>query len=169
MKSWQKIFTFLGRISISLLFILSAINKIMDWQESEHTLNNLLLDWQSYSSFSEPLQNFFNTLLEWNSLLLVLMVVIQLVGGFLVFLGMKVRSGAFLLLFFLIPTTLLFHHFWFMTEPQKEIELILFFKNVAIGGGLFYVLAFGAEGPKSKSSSSGKGAKPSSSSDPSKK
>jgi putative oxidoreductase len=153
MKGWQKVLIFFGRILISLFFILSAFDKILDWQETEHSLNNLLIDWQSYSSFSQPLQNCFSTLLDWIPLFLIFMVSIQIIGGLLLFLGIKVKLGAFLLLFFLFPATLLFHHFWFVSGSQKEIELILFLKNMAIGGGLLYVLAFGSEGSKGKSPS----------------
>lgn len=156
MNKWQKTLTFLGRIFISLFFILSAIHKSFQWQETEHSLTNVLLNWQSFSSFWMPLQNFFTTLLEWVPALLIFLLSIQLLGGLLIFFGLKVRWGAFLLILFLISTTLLFHHFWFLNGSQRDDELILFLKNLAIIGGLLYVLSFGSKGcgkPKSFSSS----------------
>ena len=46
MKSWQKIVVLFGRIFISLLFILSAINKMVEWKETHRGLINLFCDWQ---------------------------------------------------------------------------------------------------------------------------
>lgn len=145
MKKWQKTFMLLGRVFISLLFILSAINKIIDWQESEHGLTNFLLDWQSYASFSAGLQNFLGLILDWVPLLLVLLIVLQLVGGVLLFLGIKIRIGASLLVIFLLFSLNLFHPFWFFSSLKKQLELNLFLKDLAIMGGLLYVIAFGAK------------------------
>ena len=146
MKRWQKILVFLGRIFISLLFILGAINKIIDWQESEHALTNYLLDWQSYASFSLVLQNFFSRLMDWIPAVLVFLISLELLGGLLLFFGMKVRLGAFLLVFFLVLSTFLFHPFWFLAGVKKQIEFSVFLRDLAILGGLFYVLSFGSKG-----------------------
>lgn len=145
MKKWQKIFALLGRVFISLLFILSAIHKIIDWQESEHGLMNFLLDWQSYASFSAGLQNFLGYVLDWIPVLLVFLITLQLAGGVLLFLGIKIRLAASFLVIFLIFSLILFHPFWFFSGLKKQIELNLFLKDLAIMGGLLYVLAWGAK------------------------
>ena len=149
MKKWQNIFCLFGRIFISLLFILSAVNKMIEWQQTERGLTNLLHDWQSYVT-SLSIQNFFSFLLDWVPAILVILMVIELLGGLLVFFGVKVRFGAVLLILFLIPTTILFHHFWFLKGLKRETHLILFLKNIAIMGGLFYVLAFGGKQKEEK-------------------
>ena len=156
MKKWQKVFVFFGRIFISLIFIISAINKIFDWQESEHALTNFLLDWQGYASFSVTLQNIFNFLMEWIPACLAFLIALQLIGGLLLFLGLKVRLGAFLIVFFLILSTLLFHPFWFLVGIKKQVEFNIFLNDLSIIGGLLFVLAFGSKGDsKGKTKSCG--------------
>ncbi|MEA5417432.1 DoxX family protein [Synechococcus sp. BA-132 BA5] len=56
------------------------------------------------------------------------------VGSVLVISGYKLRLGAILLLLFLVPTTLLFHHD--VADPQERIALL---KNLSIIGGLLLV------------------------------
>ena len=51
-------------------------------------------------------------------------------------------------LLFMIPTTLLFHNFWAFEGAQQTAQRIHFMKNLAIMGGILYVMAFGA-GPLS--------------------
>jgi uncharacterized membrane protein YphA (DoxX/SURF4 family) len=150
MKKWQRIVGVFGRVFVSLFFILSAINKIIEWKKTESGLTDLLCDWQSYASFSLGFQKIFSVMLDWTPALLVFLILIELIGGLLVFFGIKVRLGSFLLLLFLIITTFLFHHFWFLTGVKREFQLILFLKNIAMMGGLFYVFAFSEKPKKTK-------------------
>ena len=150
MKGLQTVGAFLGRLFMSLIFIMSAVNKIIDWQNTERGFVSLLCDWHSYVSFSMPLQKFFAVLLPWVPFILIIATVIELIGGILLLLGYKVRLGVFLLLIFFIPTTILFHQFWFLEGLRRDMQFVIFFKNIAIMGGLLYVLAFGAK--KSNSS-----------------
>jgi uncharacterized membrane protein YphA (DoxX/SURF4 family) len=76
-------------------------------------------------------------------LLLLGNIISQLVGASLLLLGYKTRLGAILLILFLIPTTLVFH-----TNFSQEMQVIAFFKNLAIIGGLLMVVYAGA-GPVS--------------------
>jgi len=48
----------------------------------------------------------------------------------------------------MIPTTLLFHNFWAFEAAQQAMQRTHFLKNLAIMGGILYVMAFGA-GPLS--------------------
>ena len=61
-------------------------------------------------------------------------------------LGYKTRFGASLLLIFLIPSTLIFHDFWNVTETEFMTQQILFLKNLAIFGGLLNILSIGPGG-----------------------
>ncbi len=47
--------------------------------------------------------------------------------------------AAILLAVFTLATNLLFHRFWLLDGVMARLELSLFFKNIAIMGGLFYV------------------------------
>ncbi len=150
MKGLQKLISILGRICLSLIFILSAIKKIFDWQTTESGLINLLCDWQSYIHSNYTLQKAFANLVTWVPEILIVATILELVGGLLVFFGLKVRFGAFLLLVFFVTATILLHPFWFVDGSKRDLQIVMFLKNLAIIGGLLYVLAYGNKSNSSK-------------------
>ncbi len=144
MRSLQNLGIFFARTLISLLFIFSGIDKILDWQNAEGGLISLLCDWHNYLGSYPQLQDFITTILLWTPVILGFIVVFQLVGGLMLLLGIKPRIGALLLILFLVPMTILLHHFWFLPSEKKEVELAFFMKNMAIFGGLILILIHGA-------------------------
>lgn len=56
----------------------------------------------------------------------------ELLGGLALLFGFLTRVGAIGLFIFLIPTTLLFHHFWNMSGPDAKTQMVNFMKNLAI-------------------------------------
>ena len=65
-------------------------------------------------------------------------------GGLSLVCGAWTRIGAFFLLVFLAAATFYFHDFWKFVDPtQRQLQTIQFMKNVAIGGGLLSLIAFG--------------------------
>ena len=67
-----------------------------------------------------------------------------LLGGLSVVAGAWTRIGAFFLLVFLVAATYYFHDFWQFPDPmQRQLQTIQFMKNMAIGGGLLALMAFG--------------------------
>lgn len=139
----QSIFDFLGRALISIIFIFSAGHKILDWNNTEQFLHQTLTDWMPVTFGSPSMQGGLDWALANTTTLLCLAVLFELIGGLLVFLGLWVRLGAFLLVCFLFASTLVFHHFWDFAEPQRQIEMVSFMKNVSIMGGLLFILARG--------------------------
>ena len=144
MKVLQLCSVVVARFILSSIFLASGLSKIFHWQETEYSLLATLSDWQNYTSFSENLSQFFGSLTPWTGLLLLLGTLLELVGGLLVLLGIREKLGASLLLF-LIPTTILFHQFWFIEGSGRELQSIMFMKNMAIMGGLILVLLHGAQ------------------------
>lgn len=75
--------------------------------------------------------------------------IIGLAGGFSILLGYKVKWGAWLLVLFLVPVTLMMHKFWAVAEPQVAIiHQVMFMKNVSMLGAALLLAHFGA-GPLS--------------------
>jgi putative oxidoreductase len=75
--------------------------------------------------------------------------VIALVGGLSVLLGFQTRIGAWLLVLFLVPVTVMMHNFWTSSDPlTHQIERAMFLKNVTMLGGALVISYFGA-GPLS--------------------
>jgi putative oxidoreductase len=75
--------------------------------------------------------------------------VLALLGGLSLLLGFKARWGAWLLLLFLVPVTVMMHRFWAVSDPtMAQMQQIMFMKNVAMAGGALLVAYFGS-GPLS--------------------
>lgn len=67
---------------------------------------------------------------------------LQLIAGVALVLGVYPRLSAIALLLFLIPATLMAHAFWQVAgTPLYPVQLINFFKNVCMAGGLVFVAA----------------------------
>lgn len=67
----------------------------------------------------------------------------ELLGGLSLLLGLWSRLGALGLFIFLIPATVMFHHFWSVPASEQQDQMVHFLKNLAIMGGLLMIVAFG--------------------------
>ena len=109
----------IGRILLVLIFLQSGIGKIANFQGTAEYM----------AKFGMPYTNFF----------LIGAIFIELVGSITVITGYYARLGAFLLVIFMIPTTLIFHTNF--TDPMQQIQ---FMKNISMFGGLLVLLMVGA-------------------------
>ena len=67
-----------------------------------------------------------------------------LLGGLSVIAGAWTRLGAGFLFVFLAAATYYFHDFWTVADAgARQLQTIQFMKNLAIGGGLLSLMAFG--------------------------
>jgi putative oxidoreductase len=74
---------------------------------------------------------------------------LALAGGLSVLLGYRARIGAWLLIVFLVPVTVMLHRFWGLPDPvAAQLQQIMFMKNVSMLGGAMVIAYFGA-GPLS--------------------
>jgi putative oxidoreductase len=70
-------------------------------------------------------------------------------GGLSILFGYQTRIGAWLLVIFLVPVTLMMHNFWAVWDPAaSQIEKAMFLRNVTMLGGALLISYFGA-GPLS--------------------
>ncbi|MEN9217224.1 MAG: DoxX family protein [Gloeomargarita sp. HHBFW_bins_162] len=113
----QRWLPLVARVFLSAIFIRSGITKMLNPSGTQAYMEK----------FQVP------------GVLLVPTIVVLLVGGLSVLLGYKARWGAALLIGFLIPATLIFH-----TDFSQNIEVIQFWKNLALMGGLLLVVAYGS-------------------------
>jgi putative oxidoreductase len=71
--------------------------------------------------------------------------VLAIAGGLSILLGYRATLGAWLIVLFLVPVTLMMHKFWAVQDPMMaQIQMILFMKNVAMLGGALLISQFGA-------------------------
>lgn len=75
--------------------------------------------------------------------------VMAVVGGISVLIGYKAKWGAWLLVIFLIPVSIMMHGFWNVTDPMMmQMQMAIFMKNMAMMGAALYISYMGA-GPLS--------------------
>lgn len=116
----KDIIDLLARIFISATFFTYAIKLIEDFGS-----------WQTYV-------NTYNLSFGTN-FLLYSAVAVLILGSALVLLGYRPKFGAFLLLLFIIPDTLVFH-----LDFSEVMNQVIFTKNIAIIGGLMMVAVNGS-------------------------
>lgn len=139
----QRLIAFIGRFFLSLIFISSGFHQIMNWPDTRQILTNVLNDWTFITLNTPFFHSLFSESLSSVTLLLAGAIFCQVIGGLSILLGIRVRLGAFLLILFIVPVTVLFHHFWLMQDPDRQTEMIEFMKNASILGGLLLLLAYG--------------------------
>jgi putative oxidoreductase len=66
--------------------------------------------------------------------------------GLLVLVGWQARWAALALAVFTLVITFIFHNYWDAPAAQQMMQRINFFKNLALAGGLLYLVAFGPGG-----------------------
>jgi len=73
-----------------------------------------------------------------------LALVIEVVGGLALILGFGTRWAALVLALFTLVASFFFHNFWAVPAEQAMMQQLMFFKNIAVIGGLLTVAAWGA-------------------------
>lgn len=144
----------LGRACLGFIFVLSAVQKIFQWKESEEGLTQALTSAMLYFKEVSWLHDGIAFFATWSSLLFLVAFLFELIGGVLVMLGLKVRFGALLLILFLFPVTFFFHGFWADQSAQYQVQVAMFLKNLSIFGGLLILLGTGSPKSCHESSSS---------------
>ena len=109
---------FLARVLISVLFLISAYNKIFNIESS--------MNWMS--GYEVPGILIYPTILL--EILLPVMIII----------GYKVRIAAGLLSIFCLLTAFIFHF-----DFADQIQLILFLKNIGLAGGFLFIVVNGTK------------------------
>jgi putative oxidoreductase len=72
--------------------------------------------------------------------------VIELFGGLALLIGYRTRLAAIALAVFTLVASFFFHAYWAVPAEQVMMQQLMFFKNIAITGGLLAFAAFGAGG-----------------------
>jgi uncharacterized membrane protein YphA (DoxX/SURF4 family) len=117
-----------------------AIKNLLYWHESESALTSVFLDWQSYIDFSQDMMLAFSVLIAWVPLIQSLFTVLMFLGGLLVLIGVKEKLGISLLIAFLSLTSVLYHPFWWIEGASREMQTLLFFKDLSLMGCLIHLL-----------------------------
>ncbi len=145
----------IGRFFVSLIFIALAAVSVLNWEIAQSELSGALANWELYIGYIEGVSFIIQNLLTVVPLLVILGIALQVSGGFLLLLSLRVRLGALLLLCQIIPATALYYYFWFLDGPAMQRALILFLKNLSIIGSLLVIISLG-QGEAHNGNSKGK-------------
>jgi putative oxidoreductase len=119
----MKLSALLGRFLFALIFIAAGPGHF-----SSGTIEYAAAQGVPFASLAVPLSG-----------------VISILGGLSIVLGYRARLGAWLIVLFLIPTTLMMHNFWAVTDPQAQMtHQIMFMKNLSMLGGALLITYFGS-------------------------
>ena len=117
----------LGRIFYSAIFIMSGPNHF-----KAATIGYAAAQGVPLASIAVPLSG-----------------IIALLGGLSIALGYRAKLGAWLIVLFLVPVTLMLHRFWGVSDPQVAgLQLAMFMKNLSLLGTALIIARLGS-GPLS--------------------
>ncbi len=122
--SFQNPLALIGRILLALLFLPAGLSKI--------------------SGFSGTVGYIGSAGLPLPEIAAVLAIVVEVGGAVALILGFGTRVAALALAVFTLVATFAFHNFWAMPAEQMMMQQLMFFKNIAVVGGLFALAALGA-------------------------
>tara|TARA_Y100001970_G_C13861600_1_gene664388 strand:+ start:18 stop:389 length:372 start_codon:yes stop_codon:yes gene_type:complete len=113
----MQIIELIGRIFISLVFLIAGFGKIFSY---ENTIDYM-------ESFGVP------------GYLLIPAIIVEILFPLLVIIGYKTKSSALILALFSLLLALVFH-----TDFSNQMQLMSFLKNLALSGGFLIVFINGA-------------------------
>src|SRR5690242_7942068 len=120
---WHSALVVLGRFLFALIFVMAGANHF-----NKQTIGYAASQGVPLAAIAVPLSG-----------------VLAIAGGLSILLGYRARLGAWLIVLFLIPVTLMMHKFWTVADPMMaQIQMILFMKNVSMLGGALLISYFGA-------------------------
>lgn len=117
MNTFQTLAAPAGRLLISLIFVMSGMNKLASFAGTQAYME----------SAGVP------------GMLLPVVIAVEVLAGLAVILGWHARLAAFLLAGFSLLSAVLFH-----ADFADQMQTIMFLKNLALAGGFLMIVALGA-------------------------
>ncbi len=117
MERLQDSCVLLGRLFLSLIFIISGVGKIMGYAGTQGYMESM-----GVPEFMLPI-----------------VIILELFGGIAILIGFKTRLFALLFIGFNMISALLFH-----SDFGDQTQMAMFMKNIAIAGGFLLLFAHGA-------------------------
>ena len=111
----------LGRVFFSLIFVVAGLNHF-----SKQMIAYAASQGVPLASIAVPFSG-----------------ILAIAGGLSILLGYRGRIGAWLIVLFLVGVTPM-HNFWAVSDPMmKQIQMIMFMKNISMLGGALLISQFG--------------------------
>lgn len=123
-NSINNLFTLIGRLALAALFLPAGLSKI--------------------SGFGGTVGYIESVGLPLASLGAVIAIIVEVAGGAALTAGFFTRTAAIVLAIFTLLASVLFHAYWAVPADQAFMQQLLFYKNIAVVGGLLILAAHGA-------------------------
>lgn len=122
--SFQNPLALVGRLLLALLFLPAGISKIAGFAGTAGYI----------ASKGLPLP----------ALGVMIAIVVEVGGSLALIAGFRIRIAALALAIFTLVATFVFHNFWGVPADQAMVQQLMFYKNIAVVGGLLLLAAHGA-------------------------
>jgi len=122
----QDPFALAGRLLMALLFLPAGIGKLTGFAGTVGYISSVGLPMPQLAA--------------------VVALVVEIAGGVALVAGFGTRVAAIVLAVFTLAASWFFHAFWALPPDQQMIPQLLFYKNIAVIGGLLTIAAWGAGG-----------------------
>jgi putative oxidoreductase len=142
MLMFRSTIIFLGRVCISLIFIATAFQKLLDWQGAEQKFITAIHNLNGISGQKEWVKQGLEIILSRPSLAFFIQTIIEFLGGVCIFLGLFVRFAAFILALMVLGTMLVFYPFWFASGIERASHMTLFLQHLSMLGGLLLLMGY---------------------------
>jgi putative oxidoreductase len=126
LNALQNPLSLVGRLLLALLFLPAGISKI--------------------GGFAGTVGYIGSKGLPMPELGAVIAIVVEVLGGLALIAGFGTRVAALVLAVFTLVATVFFHAYWAVPAEMQMVQQLMFFKNIAVVGGLLVLAAFGAGG-----------------------
>ena len=123
-SSLQNPLALVGRLLLALLFLPAGISKI--------------------GGFAGTIGYIASKGLPLPTVAAAIAVLVEVAGGLALIAGFGTRWAALALAGFTVVATFIFHNFWGVPADQAMVQQLMFFKNIAVVGGLLVLAAHGA-------------------------
>ena len=120
----QNPLAFVGRLLLAALFLPAGIGKLTGFAGTVGYISSVGLPLPQVAA--------------------ALALVVEIVGGLALIAGYGTRVAAIVLAVFTLVASYFFHNYWALPADQQMIPQLLFFKNIAVVGGLLTLAAWGA-------------------------
>ena len=124
MNKYQNVLNLIGRILIVALFLPAGFSKLTNFQGTVGYFSSL--------GMLTP------------SLAVIVAIMVELLGGIALLVGYKTRIVAFVIAVFTLAASIVGHPYWSVPADQAFVTQLLFFKNIAVIGGLLVLASSGA-------------------------
>ncbi|MBU3739541.1 MAG: DoxX family protein [Rhodoferax sp.] len=122
-SSLQNGLALIGRLLLALLFLPAGLSKITGFAGTVGYIGSVGLPLASLGA--------------------VLAIVVEVGGGLALLAGYRTRVAALVLAAFTLVASVFFHAYWSAPADQAFVQQLMFFKNIAVVGGLLVLAAFG--------------------------